>query len=82
MTVLPAASMATLVALVNTFLVGAIAGTLHLVFGRSTTLALVYAAMAFVVASIVIWGWLFFELRRIRRRLVVQFPSSHQSRQW
>ena len=77
MTMLPAASMATLVALVNTFLVGAIAATVYLVLGGSATMALVYAGVAFVVASIVIWGWLFLELRRIRRGLVIQFPS-HQ----
>jgi hypothetical protein len=77
MTMLPAASMATLVALVNTFLVGAIAATVYLVLGGSATMALVYAGVAFVIASVVIWGWLFLELRRIRRRLVIQFPA-HQ----
>jgi len=77
MTMLPAASMATLVALVNTFLVGAIAATVYLVLGGSATMALVYAGVAFVVASIVIWGWLFLELHRIRRRLVIQFPTNH-----
>jgi len=74
MTVLPSASMATLVALVNTFLVGAIAGTVCLVSGGSANMALVYAGVAFLIASIVIWGWLFLELHRIRRRLVIQFP--------
>jgi hypothetical protein len=77
MTVLPAASMATLVALVNTFLVGAIAATVYLVLGGSATMALVYAGVAFVVASIVIWGWLFLELHRIRRRLVIRFSANH-----
>jgi hypothetical protein len=76
MTMLPAASMATLVALVNTFLVGAIAATVYLVLGGSATMALVYAGVAFVIASIVIWGWLFLELHRIRRRLVIQFPPN------
>ena len=77
MTVLPAASMATLVALVNTFLVGAIAATVYLVLGGSATMALVNAGVAFVIASIVIWGWLFLQLHRIRRRLVIQFPPNH-----
>ena len=77
MTMLPAASMATLVALVNTFLFGAIAGTVYLVLGGSATMALVYAGVAFVIASIVIWGWLFLELHRIRRRLVIHFPPDH-----
>jgi len=77
MTMLPAASMATLVALVNTFLVGAIAGTVYLVLGGSSATALLYAGAAFVIASVVIWGWLLLELRRIRRRLVVQFPLNH-----
>ena len=77
MTMLPAASMATLVALVNTFLVGAIAATVDLVLGGSANMALVAAGAAFVIASIVIWGWLFLELQRIRRRLVIRFPRSH-----
>jgi len=77
MTMLPVASLATLVALVNTFLVGAIAATVCLVLGGNATMALVYGGVAFVIASIVIWGWLFLELRRIRRRLVIQFPA-HQ----
>jgi hypothetical protein len=76
MTMLPAASMATLVALVNTFLVGAIAATAYLVLGGNPTTALVYAGVAFVIASIFIWGWLFLELHRIRRRLVIQFPPN------
>jgi len=76
MTVLPAASMATLVALVNTFFVGATAATVYLVLGGSATMALVYAGVAFVIASIVIWGWLFLELHRIRRRLVIRFPPN------
>ncbi|TMD34085.1 MAG: hypothetical protein E6I89_16490 [Chloroflexi bacterium] len=77
MTVLPAASMATLVALVNTFLVGAIAATIYLVLGGTATMALVNAGVAFVIASIVIWGWLFLELHRIKRRLVIRFPPNH-----
>ena len=59
--------MATLVALVTTFQVGAIAGTVYLALGGSATMALVYAGVAFVIASIVIWGWLFLELHRIKR---------------
>src|SRR5947199_4044176 len=77
MTMLPAASMATLVALVNTFLFGAIAGTVYLVLGGSATMALVYAGAAFVIAAFFIWGWLFLQLHRIRRRLVIQFPPNH-----
>jgi hypothetical protein len=77
MTMLPAASMATLVALVNTFLVGAIAATVYLVLGGSPTMALVSAGVAFVIASIFIWSWLFLELHRIRRRLVIHFPPNH-----
>ena len=77
-TMLPAASMATLVALVNTFLAGAIGGTVYLVLGGGATMALVFAAVAFVIASVVIWGWLFFELNRIRQRVVIQFPTNQQ----
>jgi len=42
--------------------------------GGSAIMALVYAGVAFVIASFVIWGLLFLELHRIRRRLVIQFP--------
>src|SRR4030088_973618 len=44
MTNLPAASMATLVALVNTFVTGAIAGTAYLSLGGNPSAALVWAA--------------------------------------
>jgi len=77
MTYLPAASMATLAALVNTFLAGAIAGTAYLSLGGSASMALVCAGGAFVIASIVVWGWVFLQLRRIRQRLVVRFPQDH-----
>lgn len=77
MTMLPAASMATLVALVNTFLVGAIAATVDLVLGGSATMALIYGGVTFVIATSVIWGWLFLELHRIRRRLVIRFLPDH-----
>ena len=76
MTYLPAASMATLAALVNTFLAGAIAGTVYLSLGGSASMALVWAGVTLVIASIVVWGWVFLELRRIRQRLVVRFPRS------
>jgi len=76
MTYLPAASMATLAALVNTFLAGAIAGTVYLSLGGSASMALVWAGITLVIASIVVWGWVFLQLRRIRQRLVVRFPRS------
>lgn len=75
MTQLPAASMATLMALVITFLAGAIAGTAYLSIGGSARSALACAGGAFVLASVVVWGWIFRELRRIRARLVVRFPQ-------
>src|SRR5438067_13459558 len=56
MTVLPAASMATLVALVNTFSVGALAATVYLVLGGSATMALVNAGHAFAIVCVVFWG--------------------------
>ena len=74
MTQLPAASMATLVAIVNTFVVGAIAGTADLSLGGNPGMALISAAAGFVLASIVIWGWVFRKLHRIRRSLVVRYP--------
>jgi hypothetical protein len=74
MTHLPAASMATLVALVNTFVIGAIVGTLCLSLGSNPNTALIWAVAGFAIGSIVIWGWLFRELTRIRRTLVVRYP--------
>jgi hypothetical protein len=74
MTHLPAASMATLVALVNTFVIGAIAGTVCLSLGSNPSTALIWAVAGFAIASILIWGWLFRELHRIRRTLVVRYP--------
>jgi hypothetical protein len=74
MTHLPAASMATLVALVNTFVIGAIVGTAYLRLGGNPSAALTWAAAGFAFASIVMWGWVFRELHRIRRTLIVRFP--------
>jgi hypothetical protein len=74
MTNLPAASMATLVALVNTFVTSAIAGTAYLSLGGNPSAALVWAAAGFAIASVLIWGWVFRELYRIRRSLVVRYP--------
>jgi hypothetical protein len=74
MTHMPAASMLTLVALVNTFLIGAIAGTASLSSGGNPSTALMWAATGFAIASILIWGWVFRELHRIRKTLVVRYP--------
>jgi quinol-cytochrome oxidoreductase complex cytochrome b subunit len=74
MTNLPAASMATLVALVNTFVTGAIAGTAYLSLGGNPSAALVWAAAGFAIASVLIWGWVFRQLHRVRRSLVVRYP--------
>jgi hypothetical protein len=74
MTHLPAASMATLVALVNTFVIGALVGTGYLSLGGNPSTALIWAAAGFAIASIVIWGWVLRELHRIRKALVVLYP--------
>jgi hypothetical protein len=74
MTHLPAASMATLVALVNTVVIGAIVGTACFSLGGDPSTALIWAAAGFAIASIVIWVWVFRELHRIRRNLVVRYP--------
>jgi quinol-cytochrome oxidoreductase complex cytochrome b subunit len=74
MTNLPAASMATLVALVNTFVIGAIVGTAYLSLGGNPSAALMWAAAGFAIASIVIWGWVLRQLHRIRTTLVVRYP--------
>jgi hypothetical protein len=75
MTHLPAASMATLVALVNTFVIGAIVGTVCLSLGSNPSTALIWAVAGFAIGSIVIWGWLLRELNRTRRTLVVRYPG-------
>ena len=74
MTQLPAASMATLVALVNTFVVAAIVGIGSLILGSRPGPALVWAAAGFVIASVVMWGWVLRALRQVRRELVVRYP--------
>jgi hypothetical protein len=74
MTYMPAASMATLVALVNSVLTGAIAGTAYLTLGGNARTALISAAAGFAIGSVLFWGFVFRELRQIRRSLVVRYP--------
>jgi hypothetical protein len=79
MTNMPAASMATLVALVNTFVVAAIAGTVCLTLGGSPSTSLICAVIGFLIGSAVFWGWVLRELRGVRRRLVVMYPRDPHS---
>ena len=75
MTQMPAASMATLVALVNTFVTAAIVGTACISFGGSPTIALICAVAGFAIGSIVFWGWVLRDLHRVRRSLDVRYPG-------
>ena len=73
MTQMPAASMATLVALVNTFVTAAIVGTACISLGGSPAIALICAVAGFAIGSVVFWVWVFRDLHRVRRSLVVRY---------
>jgi hypothetical protein len=75
MTHMPAASMATLVALVNTFVAAAIVGTACISMGGSPTAGLICSVAGFTVGSVVFWGWVFRDLHRVRQSLVVRYPG-------
>ncbi len=76
MTQMPAASMATLVALVNSFVTAAIVSMVFLVATHSDlVIGLVVAGLTFVVATVLYEGWVFIDLGRLRQGLDVRFPS-------
>jgi hypothetical protein len=76
MTQLPAASMASLVAFVDAFVVAAIAGTAYLLIGGDVTVAFIVSGIALALAVFALMGWLFVRLDRVRRSLVVRFPAA------
>ena len=76
MTQMPAASMATLVALVNSFVTAAIVSMVFLVATHSDlVIGLVVAGLTFVVATVLYEGWVFIDLGRLQQGLDVRFPS-------
>jgi hypothetical protein len=76
LTQLPAASMASLVAFVDAFVVAAIVGIGYLILGGDATSAVIWSGVALAIGVIGFEGWLFSNLDRVRRDLQAQFPSS------
>jgi hypothetical protein len=76
MTEMPAASMASLVALVDAFVTAAIVGVgaLLLVGGDSMT-ALIIAAVTLAIGIVLFEGWVYSDLQRARHGLNPEFPS-------
>lgn len=77
MTQMPAASMATLVALINAFVTGAIAGIVYLLLtGGSQLNAVITAGIALAIGLAGFEGWVYLDLERMRRALEVRFPTT------
>jgi len=76
MTQLPAASMATLVALVDAFVTAALVGTVWmLVFSGDPINAVIAAGISLALATVAYQGWVYRDLMQIRRSLEVRFPT-------
>ena len=75
MTQLPAASMASLVALVDAFVVAAIAGTGYLVLGGDANSAVIVSGVVLAIAVVSFEGWLFARLDRVRRDVEARYPA-------
>ena len=75
MTQLPAASMASLIALVDAFVVAAMAGTGYLIAGGDPTTAMTVSGIALALAVLGFEGWLFRNLDRVRRGLDARYPT-------
>lgn len=79
MTQMPAASMATLIALINAFVIAAITGiACVLVSGGNQLGAVIAAGIALAVGIIGFEGWAYLDLQRMRRSLDVRFPTIRQ----
>ena len=75
MTQLPAASMASLIALVDAFVVAAMVGTGYLIAGGDATTAVILSGIALAFAVVAFEGWLFRNLDRVRRGLDARYPT-------
>ena len=75
MTQLPAASMASLVAFVDAFVVAAIVGTGYLIVGGDATSAVIWSGVALAIGLIAFEGWLFTKLDRTRRGIKAHYPA-------
>lgn len=76
MTQMPAASMATLVALIDAFVTGAIAGVVVLLLTGGQFEAVIAAGIALALGLAGFEGWAYLDLRRLRRSLDVRFPTT------
>ena len=80
MTQMPASSMATLVALIDAFASGAIAGIAYqLISGGNQLNAVVAAGVALVLGLVGFEGWVYLDLQRMRRSLDARFPSTRHA---
>ena len=80
MTQMPAASMATLVALIDAFVAAAITGIVFLlVSGGSQLDAVIAAGIALAVALAGFEGWAYVDLQGLRRSLDVRFPTARRA---
>jgi hypothetical protein len=76
MTQMPAASMATLVALIDAFVIAAITGIVYfLVSGGNQLNAVIAAGIALTIGIVGFEGWAYLDLQRTRRSLDVRFPT-------
>lgn len=80
MTQMPAASMATLVALIDAFVSAAVIGIIYvLLSGGSQLNAVIAAGIALALGLAGFEGWTYLDLQRMRRSLEVRFPSPSRS---
>ena len=75
MTQLPAASMASLIAFVDAFVVAAIFGTGYLLVAGDVTVALIVSGAGLAFGLVAFMGWLFMRLDRTRRHLGARYPT-------
>jgi len=76
MTQTPAASMASLVALIDAFVTAAVIGIAYLLItGAGQSAALITAGIALAISIVVYEGWTYRDLRNLRQSLDVRFPA-------
>lgn len=76
MTQMPAASMATLIALIDAFVTAAVVGTAYLLIaGASQWGAVVAAGIALAISIAAYEGWAYRDLQKMRQSLDIRFPT-------
>ena len=74
---MPASSMASLVALIDGFAIGAITGIVYqLISGSSQLNTAIAAGIGLIVGVVGFEGWVYLDLQRMRRSLDVRFPTT------